>query len=192
MLFTVDPDLQQADVAMAEASLTNAQQADTRARELLKSAAGTQKAVEDAEAALRTAQARLNSARTRLQRRRAVSPDTGTIQQVYFRPGETVPAGRPVLSLLPPRNLKARFFVPETKLALVKIGDTVGLSCDSCEKGLSAKVSFIAQSAEYTPPVIYSLEERAKLVYLIEARPDAPEKLRVGQPVSVTLPEGAK
>jgi HlyD family secretion protein len=191
LLFTVDPDLQQADVAMAEAGLTNAQQTYNRAQELLRSAAGTQKTLEDAQAALRTAQARLNSARTRLARRRALSPEAGTIQQVYYRPGETVPAGRPVVALLPPRNLKARFFVPETKLATIKIGDSVTLACDSCDKGWTARVSFIALSAEFTPPVIYSLEERAKLVYLVEARPDAPEKFRVGQPVSVTLPDRA-
>jgi len=188
LLFTVDPDLQQADLAQAEASLTNAEQAYERAKTLLASAAGTQKALEDAQAGLRTAQARVNSARTRLTRRRALSPDAGTIQQVYFRPGETVPAGRPVVALLPPRNLKIRFFVPEPDLPRINNGDTVAVTCDGCEAGLTAKVSFIARSAEYTPPVIYSLEERAKLVFMIEARPEAPEKFRVGQPVTVTLP----
>jgi HlyD family secretion protein len=191
LLFTVDPDLQQADVAVAEANLTNAQQAYDRARELVKSAAGTQKALEDAESALRSAQARLTSARTRLNRRRAVSPDAGTIEQVYYRAGETVPAGRPVVALLPPANLKIRFFVPEAKLPSIKRGDAVSVSCDGCASGLHAKISFIARSAEFTPPVIYSLEERAKLVFLIEARPDTPEKFRVGQPVSVTLPGAA-
>jgi len=66
----------------------------------------------------------------------------------------------------------------------------VGISCDGCDKGLAAKISFIARSAEFTPPVIYSMEERAKLVFLIEARPEHPEKFRVGQPVTVTLPQG--
>jgi HlyD family secretion protein len=177
LLFAVDPDLQQADLAQAEANLVNMKQAYDRA-----------KALEDAEAALRTAEARVNSARTRLTRRRALSPDSGTIQQVYYRPGETVPAGRPVVSLLPPRNLKIRFFVAETQLTQIKHGDAVTVSCDGCADDLTARVSFIAQSAEYTPPVIYSLEERAKLVYMVEARPDAPEKFRVGQPVSVMLP----
>ena len=76
-------------------------------------------------------------------------------------------------------------------LANVKYGQTVQVSCDSCASGLTAKVTFIASSAEYTPPVIYSRDERAKLVYLIEARPTDPEKFRVGQPVTVTLPDGA-
>ncbi|MGI8525876.1 MAG: HlyD family secretion protein [Pseudolabrys sp.] len=189
LLFTVDPDLQQADVAVAEASLVNAKQAYDRAAELLKTAAGTQKTLEDAGAALRSAQARLDSARTRLARRRAMSPDAGTVQQVYFRPGETVPAGRPVVSLLPPPNLKIRFFAPEAMLPRIKIGQSVEVSCDGCDKDLTAKVSFIAGSAEFTPPVIYSLEERAKLVFLVEARPDMPDKFRVGQPISVSFPD---
>lgn len=191
LLFAVDPDLQQADLAQAEANLVNMKQSFDRAKALAAQSVGTQKALEDAEAALRTAEARVNSARTRLTRRRALSPDSGTIQQVYYRPGETVPAGRPVVSLLPPRNLKIRFFVAETQLTRIKHGDAVTVSCDGCANGLTARISFIAQSAEYTPPVIYSLEERAKLVYMVEARPDAPEKFRVGQPVSVILPGGS-
>jgi HlyD family secretion protein len=99
VLFTVDPDLQQADVAAAAASLNNAQQAYERALALVRTAAGTQKNLEDTEAALRSAQARLNSAKTRLDRRSMKSPVDGTVQQIYYREGETVPAGRPVLAL---------------------------------------------------------------------------------------------
>ena len=104
-----------------------------------------------------------------------------------LRPGETVPGGRPVVALLPPGNLKIRFFASQAILPTIKFGDIVDVSCDGCDKGLTAKVSFIARSAEYTPPVIYSQEERAKLVFLIEARPEQPDKFRVGQPVTVTL-----
>ena len=132
------------------------------------------------------------SLQTRLARRNAYSPGDGTIEQIYYRPGETVPAGRPVLALLPPGNLKLRFFAPQAVLPEIKYGDIVSITCDGCEKGLTAKVSFIARSAEYTPPVIYSQEERAKLVFLIEARPEQPEKFRVGQPVTVTLPRGPR
>ena len=191
LLFTLDDDLQQADVAVRKAALINAQQAYNRAEELLKSASGTRKALDDADATLRQAKANLEAAETRLTRRRVLSPVSGTVQQVYFRPGETVQPAKPVVALLPPPNLKIRFFAPETKLAQIKIDETVGVSCDACAKGLTAKVSFIADSAEYTPPVIYSREERAKLVYLIEARPADPAQFRVGQPVTVTLPEGA-
>jgi HlyD family secretion protein len=189
LLFTVDDDLQKADVVVRQAALSTAQQTFDRAEVLLKTKSGTQKALDDAWAALRQAKANLAWSKTRLARRRASSPASGTIQEVYYRPGETVPPGRPVMALLPPGNLKIRFFAPETLLPNINYGQTVNVSCDGCEQGLTAKVSFIAKSAEYTPPVIYSRDERAKLVFLIEARPAQPEKFRVGQPVTVTLPK---
>jgi len=191
VLFTVDDDLQKAEMVVRKAAVTNAQQAFDRAKELLKTAAGTQKAYDDAEATLRQAQANLAWSETRVGRRSAYSPADGTIEQVYFRVGETVSAGKPVVALLPPKNLKMRFFAPEPILPQIKYGESVAVSCDGCENGLTAKISFIARSAEYTPPVIYSLDERAKLVYLIEARPDQPGKFRVGQPITVTLPKEA-
>jgi len=186
-LFSVDDELQRADVAQITATVTNMQRNMERARDLLKTAAGTQKAYDDAQQSLREAEARLNSAKTRLGRRKVISPATGTIQQIYFRPGEMVPAGRPVVALLPPGNVKIRFFVPEATLPRISLGDTVTVRCDGCAPDLVARVSFISRTAEYTPPVIYSLDERAKLVFLIEARPQQPENLRVGQPVTVLL-----
>jgi HlyD family secretion protein len=191
LLFTLDDDLQKADVVVKQAAVSSAQQAFKRAEELLKSASGTQKTLDDAWVNLRQAQANLDAAQTRLTRRRAISPASGSIEEVYFRPGETVPPGRPVIGLLPPSNLKIRFFAAETEVATIKIGEIVTVSCDACAAGLTAKVSFIARNAEYTPPVIYSMEERAKLVFLIEAIPDEPEKFRVGLPVSVSLPNGS-
>jgi HlyD family secretion protein len=187
-LFTLDDELQQADLKQNQASLTNARQAFERAQLLLKTAAGTQKAFEDAEASLRTAEARLNSSQTQLARRKVVSPASGIVQQIYFRQGEIVPAGRPVLALLPPENVKLRFFVPEATVPKITLGDTVNVGCDGCPADLTAQVSFMAQTAEFTPPVIYSLEERAKLVFLVEARPEKPDALRIGQPVTISLP----
>jgi HlyD family secretion protein len=184
-LFTLDDDLQQADVQQNQATLANMRATFDRAQQLVKTGSGTQKAFDDAQMAVREAEARLNSSQTRLARRKVFSPADGTIQQIYYRPGEMVSSGRPVLSLLPPGNMKVRFFVPEADLPKFAYGETVRISCDGCAPGIRARVSFIARSAEFTPPVIYSLEERAKLVFLIEARTDTPEKLRVGQPVSV-------
>ncbi|MEJ0077423.1 MAG: HlyD family efflux transporter periplasmic adaptor subunit [Alphaproteobacteria bacterium] len=136
---------------------------------------------------LAAAESRKTAAETRLARRKLVSPVTGAVQQIYYRPGEMVPAGRPVLSILPPGNIKIRFFIGEPLLATIALGDMVEVTCDGCATPIAAKVSFIARSAEYTPPVIYSLEERNKLVFMVEARTDTPEGLRVGQPVSVAL-----
>ena len=186
-LFTVDADLQKADLQMQQAALKNAQQAFDRSRELVKKQADTQKNLDDTEAALRTAQARVVSSQTRLDRRKVASPVTGSVEQIYFRVGEMVPAGKPVVALLPPGNLKVRFFVNEAALPHIKLGDAVKVQCDGCADDLTAAVSFIARTSEFTPPVIYSNEERAKLVFLVEARPQRPDRLRVGQPVSVTL-----
>jgi HlyD family secretion protein len=191
-LFAVDPDLQQNDVEMATASLTNATLASERAQSLLKTSAGTQKAVDDAEATLRTARARLATAQTRLARRKAASPVAGSVQQIYYRPGELVPAGRPVVSLLPPGNIKVRFFVPETVLAKIALGDAVAIHCDGCKADVPARVTFISRTSEFTPPVIYSLDERSKLVFLIEARTETPGDLRVGQPVDAHFAESRK
>ena len=92
-----------------------------------------------------------------------------------------------MVAVLPPGNLKVRFYVGEAHLPAMKIGESVSIECDGCGNDIAAKISFIARSSEFTPPVIYSLEERHKLVYLIEALPNAPQRLRVGQPVTVTL-----
>ncbi len=186
-LFTLDQELQQSDADVARAAAQNAKEELDRASKLYKIRVGTEKAFEDAQATMRTAEARLNAALTRLTRRKMFSPVTGTVEQIYFRPGEMVTAGRPVVALLPPANMKVRFFVPEAVLPRLKLGEAIHVTCDGCGTGLTAHVSFIARSAEYTPPVIYSLEERSKLVFMIEARPEHPEKLRVGQPVTVKL-----
>jgi HlyD family secretion protein len=186
-LYSVDDDLQQADLNQNNATLANARQSYDRAASLSKTGAGTQANLDAAVSALRVAEARVNTSQTRLARRIGYAPVEGTVQQVYFREGETVPAQRPILSIMPPGNMKLRFYVPETELPKLAIGDEVRVTCDNCAADLTAKIYFIATTAEYTPPVIYSLDERSKLVYLIQARPARPDVLRVGQPISVFL-----
>jgi len=186
-LYDVDDDLQLADLNQNKATLANAQQVFDRADSLRKTGSGTQAALDSAVSDLRVAQARVVTSQTRLARRKGFAPVAGTIQQIYFREGEMVPAQRPVLSIMPPGNMKARFFVPETELPKLSVGDEVKVTCDNCAADLTAKIYFIATTAEYTPPVIYSLDERNKLVYLIQARPSRPDSLRVGQPISVFL-----
>ena len=186
-LYSVDDDLQLADLNQQKATLANAQQTYDRAASLSKTGSGTQANLDSAVSALRVAEARVATSETRMARRKGFAPVAGTIQQIYFREGEMVAAQRPVLSIMPPGNMKLRFFVPETALPKLAIGDTVRISCDNCTADLTAKIYFIATSAEYTPPVIYSLDERNKLVYLIQARPSRPDALRVGQPIDVYL-----
>jgi HlyD family secretion protein len=186
-LYSVDDDLQRADLNQNIATLANAQQTFDRAASLSKTGSGTQANLDSAVSALRVAEARVNTSQTRLARRSGFAPVDGTIQQIYFREGEMVAAQRPVLSIMPPGNMKLRFYVPEPDLPKLAIGDEVRVACDNCAGDLTAKIYFIATSAEYTPPVIYSLDERNKLVYLVQARPSRPDALRVGQPISVSL-----
>ena len=186
-LYTVDNDLQQADLNQNKATLANAQQTYDRAASLSKTGSGTQATLDSAVSSLRVAEARVATSETRLARRQGFAPVNGTIQQIYFREGEMVQAQRPVLSIMPPGNMKIRFYVPESELPKLAVGDEVKVTCDNCAADLTAKIYFIATMAEYTPPVIYSLDERSKLVYLIQARPSRPDSLRVGQPISVFL-----
>ena len=117
------------------------------------------------------------------------APAAGMVADVFFRQGEFVPAGQPVLSLLPPGNLKARFFVPESDVAQLRPGQNVTLACDGCGTPMVAQVTRIATQPEFTPPVIYSNEQRSKLVFMVEAKPQAADaqRLRPGQPLDVRV-----
>ena len=143
--------------------------------------------IEAAEAEVRAARAQLAQAEWRLGEMSQAAPKGGRVIDTLYRPGEWIAAGAPVISMLPPDNVKVRFFVPEPQLGAIEVGQEVQARCDACAPDLTAKISFIAPEAEYTPPVIYSREMRAKLVYLVEAKPSQPDALRPGQPVDVTL-----
>ncbi len=140
-------------------------------------------AVADAQAAR---QALAQSAWRESQKSRT-APASGRITDVFFRVGEWVQAGQPVLALLPPGQVKVRFFVPESVVGGLRTGASVLIHCDGCPAPVPAKISFIAERAEYTPPVIYSNVQRAKLVFMVEARPDPADgaRLHPGQPVEV-------
>src|SRR2546422_518462 len=139
--------------------------------------------MKSAQAKLENLQAARRQAAWRLEQKSVAAPVSGLVQDTFFVIGEWVPAGRPVASLLPPGNVKARFYVPETVLSSVQIGKTIEIRCDGCQ-ALDAKVSYVSSQAEYTPPVLYSKESRSKLLFLVEARlPNA--QLRPGQPVDV-------
>jgi HlyD family secretion protein len=139
-----------------------------------------------AEAAVAVAEATLVKAGQALADMAPVALQASLVEETYYRQGEWVQAGAPVVSLLPPGNVKVRFYVPEPQLASLAVGQTVTVRCDSCQARLNARITFIAPAAEYTPPVIYSNESRAKLVYRVEARPDpANGRLHPGQPVDV-------
>nr|WP_233839424.1 HlyD family efflux transporter periplasmic adaptor subunit [Paraburkholderia sp. ZP32-5] len=135
------------------------------------------------------AKAQLGQAQWKLDQKSVHAPHGGLVFDTMYRSGEWVPAGSPVVRMLPPENVKVRFFVPEAVVGSLTPGRHVSIHCDGCAADVPAVLSFVSNQAEYTPPVIYSNESRSKLVFMIEAKPqvaDAP-KLRPGQPVTVTL-----
>ncbi len=137
------------------------------------------------EAQEKEAQAVLAGARYQLAERDVVAKTEGRVEDIYFREGEYAPAMTPVVSVLPPKNIYVRFFVPETQFAKIKLGQKVSITCDSCAKNITATVTFIAQQQEFTPPVIFSVGSREKLVFKLEARAPGGLKLNPGQPVEV-------
>ena len=194
-------------IAEAEAALILAEQSFRRSKALVKDGAVSKEKYDTDAASVAAAKARLDGARAerdamlrdwdsmnaamRLAERRVtdletLAPQAGTIERIYRRPGEVAAFGDPVVALLAPENIKVKFFAPEPMLSSLAIGGAVDFSCDGCA-ARKAEISFIASEPQYTPPVIYSLKERAKLVFLVEARPVDRDGLRPGLPVTITL-----
>jgi HlyD family secretion protein len=167
-----------AQVAEVTAQLTNARQAIGRAQEIAA-----------AQADVQAQRAVLAQSDWRLAQRAVQAPARALVQDTFYSEGEWVTAGAPVVSLLPQNALKLRFFVPETALARVAPGMIVQAACDACGAPIKARITFVSRQAEYTPPIIYSREQRSHLVYMVEARPQAPAdaaRLHPGQPLDVT------
>lgn len=137
---------------------------------------------------VKQAQAELGQAQWRLSKRTLQAPSTGRIDDIIRNPGDTAGPTSPVISILPDGAVKLTVFVPESAFSSIKVGSTLNVRCDGCGPDLTAKVSYVSSDPEFTPPVIYSLETRQKLVYLVEARPDGnATKLQPGQIVDVDL-----
>ncbi len=144
----------------------------------------------EAEALVAQRRAELAKAEQRLRDLAPPAPADAVVDDVLYRPGEVVPAGAPVVALLPAGNVKLIFFVPERRLGAVRLGQMLSIACDACPPGLTARIDRVSTQAEFTPPVIYSVGSRDKLVYRVEARPTGidPLILHPGQPVDVFLP----
>jgi HlyD family secretion protein len=140
-----------------------------------------------ADALALAARSALAQTQWREQQKQQTAPVEAQVAETYFRVGEWVNAGQPVVALLPAGAVRARFFVPEAQLGAVKVGQAVEVRCDGCGAPIAAKIDFIATRAEYTPPVIYSNAQRSRLVFMVEARPGANDsaRLKPGQPVDV-------
>jgi len=187
-----------AQMAQAEANLDYTRKTYERQEGLARVNAGTpttldqalssykqaQGALAQLQAQQAQAQAALSGAQYTLSQRDIVAYVDGAVQDIYFREGEYAPASTPVISVLPPANIYVRFFVPETEFAHVHLGERVQITCDGCTP-TAATISFIAQQEEFTPPVIFSVGNREKLVFKLEARAPGGLKLNPGQPVEV-------
>jgi len=185
-------------LAQEQANLKFTQKELERQQDLVRANAGSVDALDQAENNARQSEARiaqlqaqigqmeasLQSADYALSQRKIVALTDGTVEDVYFRPGEYVATSTSVVEILPPANVFVRFFVPETKFAKIHLGQKVRISCDNCQP-TEATVTFIANQQEYTPPVIFSIGTREKLVFKVEARAPGGLSLHPGQPVDV-------
>jgi len=142
-----------------------------------------------AEANLRAFETALTKAEWDLGEKHQTAPKPGLVFDVLYRPGEWVAAGKPVVVLLPPANVKVRAFVSEERVGAIHPGERVRVMIDGIAEPKSGTVSFISPRAEFTPPVIYSRESRRKLVFMVEIVFDTAvaAQLNPGQPVDVYL-----
>jgi HlyD family secretion protein len=141
---------------------------------------------------IRTADARVAQARAalaesgaRLEDLAPAAPAPGRVEDVFYQRGEWVAANQPVVALIPDDRVFVRFFVPEKEVMAYAVGTHIRFTCDGCREGLGATIRYVSPRPEFTPPVIYSRESRDRLVFMIEARPDAPRSLQPGLPVDV-------
>jgi HlyD family secretion protein len=179
----------EAQLRAAESALRNATAQLKRQEELAKQNFASAARTDELLASQVQAAAQVRVLREQLANKTVQVPTKGEITEVYFRTGEWVPAGQPVASLLPDDKRRIRFYVPETQLAKVRMGQAVEARCDGCAAPITATVNLISPQAEYTPPVIYSQGSREKLVFRVEAAPSPQEapRLHPGLPVEVQL-----
>ena len=169
-------------VSVAEARVESAK----RQRDVAAMPARTPE-IDAGERAVDAARAALEQAQTRLMKYVVEAPVAGRIEDTHYEMGEVATAGAPVLSLLPDNARKVIFFVPQGARAALATGGTVAVACDGCPENLSAEITFLGEEAEYTPPVIFSRENRGKLMFRAEAHLDGEAaRLPIGQPVDVT------
>jgi HlyD family secretion protein len=179
----------QRDDAITSAAVAAARVAQVEAELAVARLPARAEAIASAEAAVSGAEAALDRAMWNLAQRRLSLSEPVTVFDVIRTEGEIAGPSAPVLSVLPDGAVKLRLYIPEASLSAIAVGDRLEVGCDGCPPGLSARVIYISAEPEFTPPVIYSLENRQKLVYLIEARPEDSHALKPGQIVDVALPE---
>ena len=186
-LFALDETAEKAARDMAKAELVLAEAEYARQEDLLRKGPASKQDLDRARSTRDQDRQRLAQAEWNFDQKKQAAPQSGLVYDTLFRQGEWVPAGKPVVALLPPQNIKVRAFVPETRVGSIHYGDEVQVRVDGVKDPFVGKVSYISPRAEYTPPVIYSRESRAKLVFMVESvfDPQVAANLHPGQPVDV-------
>ncbi|PYK54420.1 MAG: secretion protein HlyD [Verrucomicrobia bacterium] len=186
-LFALDEIAEKAALDMAGAAMILSEAEFARQDKLLRTGPAAAQDYDRARSARDQDRQRVAQAEWNFNQKRQAAPQPGLVYDTLFRQGEWVAAGKPVVALLPPQNIKVRTFVPETQVGAIHYGDTTRVMVDGVPDPFIGKVSYISPHAEYTPPVIYSRESRAKLVFMIESvfDPDVSAGLHPGQPVDV-------
>ncbi len=176
------------DESRAALETARLQVAEINAQLKIANLAGRSDEIAAAAAEVKAIREQLAQADWKLDQKTKRAPRAGLVTETLYTVGEWVQAGMPVVAILPPENIKLKFFVAEKQLASIRIGQEVRVSCDGCA-AIVAKISYVAPQAEYTSPLIYSKENRATLVFLIEARPTAADAVHLhpGQPVQIRL-----
>ncbi|TKT69122.1 HlyD family efflux transporter periplasmic adaptor subunit [Aquamicrobium sp. LC103] len=175
------------DKAKTSLELANASVGEAEANLVVASLPAREETIRAAENQVEVARALLEQARWRLAKRTITAPSPGRVDDIIRNPGDISGPTAPVLSLLPDGAIKLKLYVPEPAFSSIEVGSLLDVRCDGCPEGLRARVSYVSPDPEFTPPVIYSLETRQKLVHLVEARPDGDARmLKPGQIVDVT------
>jgi HlyD family secretion protein len=145
-------------------------------------------AINAAQNAVKVAQTVLDQARWRLSKRSIEAPAPGRVTDIIRNPGDVAGPSAPVITMLPDGAVKLKVYIPQESFSAVTVGSLLNVRCDGCAPGIKARVSYVSPDPEFTPPVIYSLETRQKLVFLVEAHPVDPNSpLQPGQIVDVDL-----
>jgi HlyD family secretion protein len=186
-LFALDETAEKAALDMARAALVLSEAEFARQEKLFRTGPAAAQDYDRARSTRDQDRQRVAQAEWNFNQKRQSAPLAGLVYDTLFRQGEWVAAGKPVVVLLPPQNIKVRAFVPETQVGSIHYGDTTRVTVDGVADPFIGKVSYISPHAEYTPPVIYSRESRSKLVFMIESvfEPEVSAKLHPGQPVDV-------
>ncbi|RUW58105.1 HlyD family efflux transporter periplasmic adaptor subunit [Mesorhizobium sp. M7A.F.Ca.US.008.03.1.1] len=181
------------DTASATLETANAQVGQATANLAVGGLPARPETIKAADNQVKQAQAALEQAQWRLSKRVLAAPSPGRVNDVIRNPGDTAGPTAPVISILPDGAVKLSVYIPEAAFSSVKVGTLLGVHCDGCGPDVKARVSYVSPDPEFTPPVIYSLENRQKLVYLVEARPEGDAgPLQPGQIVDVDLADSVR